>query len=287
MNHVAHERAPKPQQQSRQPGIESEMDPRPEYIRADYRGSGKLDGKIALITGGDSGIGRAVAVHFAREGADVAIAYLNESDDAAETRRLVEAEGRKCLAIATDVGDETGCKKLVAQVIEKLGRIDVLVNNAAEQHEVKKPEDLHFEQIARTFKSNIFAHMFLVSASLPHMKEGSSIIATSSVTAVDGHQALLDYASTKGAILAYTYSLARALADRKIRVNAVAPGPIWTPLIPASFDADKVGKFGLDTPMKRPGQPSEVAPAFVFLASADASYVTGETIHVNGGSSTQ
>jgi NAD(P)-dependent dehydrogenase (short-subunit alcohol dehydrogenase family) len=272
------------QEQSRQPGREHEMNPEPEVIRDGYRGSGRLEGKCALITGGDSGIGRAVAVHFAREGADVAIAYLEENDDAAETQRLVEAEGRRCLLFDGDLGSETHCRKVVDAVVEAFGRIDVLVNNAAEQHEVDAPEELGGAQLRKTFQTNVFSFFHLTAAALPSMGRGASIINSSSITGVRGHKTLIDYAATKGAILSMTYSLAQSLAERGIRVNAVAPGPIWTPLIPASFDAEHVARFGKDTLFKRPGQPSEVAPAYVFLASEDASFVTGEVLHVNGGS---
>ncbi|MFC4728966.1 SDR family oxidoreductase [Coralloluteibacterium thermophilus] len=272
------------QQQAHQPGRETKMDPEPVVIREDYRGSGKLDGKVALITGGDSGIGRAVAVHFAREGADVAIAHLDEDEDARETRRMVEAEGRRCHVFGGDLGDPEQCRRLVDETVRELGRLDVYVNNAAEQHESESPEELTPEQIERTFRTNIFAYMNVVAAALPHLPDDGAIIATGSVTGARGHGTLPDYAATKGAIHAFSFSLATQLAERGIRVNVVAPGPIWTPLIPASFPAEKVKSFGADTPMKRPGQPAEVAPAFVFLASKDASYVTGQVIHVNGGS---
>jgi NAD(P)-dependent dehydrogenase (short-subunit alcohol dehydrogenase family) len=273
-----------PQTQSHQPGREHRMRPEPVVIRDGYRGSGKLDGRIALVTGGDSGIGRAVAVHFAREGADVAIAYLEENDDARATRALVEAEGRRCLLLAGDLGEQRHCERVVAEVVEAFGRIDVLVNNAAEQHEVDAPEELSCEQLRKTFQTNVFSYFQTTTAALPSMPDGSAIINTSSITGVRGHRTLIDYSATKGAILAMTYSLAQALAERRIRVNAVAPGPIWTPLIPASFDADHVAKFGSDTLFKRPGQPAEVAPAYVYLACEDAAFVTGEVLHVNGGS---
>jgi NAD(P)-dependent dehydrogenase (short-subunit alcohol dehydrogenase family) len=259
------------------------MRPQPESIRASYRGSGRLDGKVALITGGDSGIGRAVALHFAREGARVVIGYLEEGDDAAETERLVAKEGGQCLSIAGDVGDPGVCRELVRRTVEAHGRLDILVNNAAEQHTVEEPEELEPEQIERTFRTNIFAYIYLATAALEHMGEGASIINTGSVTGVRGHEKLIDYAATKGAIHAFTFSLAQAVADRGIRVNAVAPGPIWTPLIPASFSAEEVAEFGASTLLKRAGQPAEVAPAYVFLASEEASFITGQTIHVNGG----
>ena len=272
-----------PQKQATQPGKESEMRPRPRAVDPGYRGSGKLRDKTALITGGDSGIGRAVAVAFALEGADVAILYLNEHQDAAETRQMIEKEGRRAIAIAGDVGDEEFCRRAVQQVVDTFGRIDVLVNNAAEQHPQKSMEDITTEQLERTFRTNIFSFFFITKAALPHMKEGSAIVNTTSVTAYRGSAHLLDYASTKGAIVAFTRSLAQMLAPRRIRVNGVAPGPIWTPLIPASFNEDKVEKFGSDTLMGRAGEPEEVAPSYVFLASDDASYFTGQILHPNGG----
>ncbi|HLM52707.1 MAG TPA: SDR family oxidoreductase [Pseudoxanthomonas sp.] len=272
------------QVQERQPGHQQPMHPDPQTIRDDYRGSDKLAGKVALITGGDSGIGRAVAVHFAREGADIAIAYLDEHDDARETERLVQEAGRRCISLPGDLGDIETCRRTVEATVEQLGGLDILVNNAAEQHPVDSPEDLlDSDQIERTFRTNAFAYLYLMSLALPHLREGGSIINTSSVTGVRGHKQLLDYSATKGAILAMTFSFAQAVAERGIRVNAVAPGPIWTPLIPATFPAEKVEKFGQDTLLKRAGQPSEVAPAYVFLASEDASYITGQTIHINGG----
>jgi NAD(P)-dependent dehydrogenase (short-subunit alcohol dehydrogenase family) len=273
-----------PQEQARQPGRRKQMHPTPVSIRDDYRGSGKLEGKVALITGGDSGIGRAVALHFAREGADVAIAFLEETEDARSVVAEVEKEGRRCLTIKGDLGNERHCQRVVDKVVGKFGRIDILVNNAAEQHPVDAPEELTAQQIEKTFRTNVFAYLNVARAALPHMDEGASIINTGSVTGARGHKTLIDYSATKGAIAAMTFSLAQALAERKIRVNAVAPGPIWTPLIPASFDRKQVAEFGSDTLMKRPGQPAEVAPAYVFLASEDASYITGQIIHINGGS---
>lgn len=270
------------QTQSTQPGIESKMDPTP-ISDLGKAGSGKLKGKVALITGGDSGIGRATAIAFAREGADVAISYFNEHEDAKFTSDEVERLGRKCHIAAGDVGSETFCKQLVEDVVENFGKLDVLVNNAAEQHPQEELTDITHEQLERTFRTNIFSIFYLAKAALPHLKEGSSIINTTSVTAYRGSPSLLDYSSTKGAIVAFTRSLSQNLAKRKIRVNAVAPGPIWTPLIPATFDEKKVDGFGDDTPLGRAGQPVEVAPSFVFLASEDSSYMTGQVLHPNGG----
>jgi NAD(P)-dependent dehydrogenase (short-subunit alcohol dehydrogenase family) len=275
-----------PQTQKQQPGRETEMHPKPDYMPR-YPGSGRLEDKVALITGGDSGIGRAVAVLFAREGANVAIVYLNEGEDARETMRIVEAEGRECLAIAGDVGDAGFCEKAIEQVIDRFGRLDVLVNNAAEQHPQKEIDNITPEQIERTFRTNIFGYFFLTQAALPHLKEGASIINTTSVTAYRGSPELLDYSSTKGAIVAFTRSLAKKLVEKGIRVNGVAPGPIWTPLIPSTFDAKHVASFGAQTPMKRPGQPNEVAPSFLFLACEDSSYITGSVLHPNGGEPTE
>jgi NAD(P)-dependent dehydrogenase (short-subunit alcohol dehydrogenase family) len=271
------------QQQSHRPGHEKEMSPKPRATDNKYQGSDKLKGKVALITGGDSGIGRAVAVDFAREGADVAISYLNEHEDAKETQRLVEKEGRKCLLMPGDIGYESFCRELVERTVKELGRLDVLVNNAAEQHPQESIEDIDREQLERTFRTNIFAMFFLVKAALKYLKEGATIINTASVTAYRGSPKLLDYSSTKGAIVAFTRSLSQALAEKKIRVNAVAPGPIWTPLIPSTFPTQKVEQFGSDVPLQRPGQPEEVAPSYVFLASDDSSYMTGQVLHPNGG----
>jgi len=272
-----------PQHQPAQPGRETEMQPRPIYIREGYRGSGKLENKIALITGGDSGIGRAVAVHFAREGAHVAIVYLEERKDAEETKRLVEAEGRRCLAIAGDVGDEGFCYEAVNRTVQEFGGLDVVVNNAAEQHAQDDLRKITAEQLTRTFRTNIFAHFYVTKAALDHLKPGGVILNTTSITAYHGNKQLLDYSATKGAIVAFTRSLSQMLAEKGIRVNGVAPGPIWTPLIPATFPKEKVEKFGSDTPMGRAGQPAEVAPAYVFLASDDGSYMTGQILHPNGG----
>ena len=272
-----------PQHQDSRPGHQAPMDPQPSETRPGYRGSGKLRDKVALITGGDSGIGRAIAVLYAREGAKVGILYLNEDEDARETRRLVEAEGQPCKILSGDVGQEETCRKAVESMIGEHGRIDILINNAAEQHPQKSIEDITAEQLERTFRTNIFGQFFMVKAALPHMHEGACIINTTSVTAYKGSPELLDYSATKGAIVAFTRSLSMALADRGIRVNAVAPGPIWTPLIPSTFDEEKVEKFGGNVPMKRAGQPDEVAPSFVFLASDDSSYMSGQVLHPNGG----
>lgn len=272
-----------PQHQNQQPGIEAQMTPRPKSDDANYRGSGKLTGKVALITGGDSGIGRAVAIFFAKEGADVAIVYLNEDQDAQETKRLVEAEGKRCIAIAGDIGDEQFCQQAVQQVVSELGHLDILINNAAEQHPQESIENISAEQLERTFRTNIFGMFFMTKAAVPHLKEGSAIVNTTSVTAYKGNPMLLDYASTKGAIVAFTRSLSQSLVKKGIRVNGVAPGPIWTPLIPATFPEEKVQSFGAQVPMQRAGQPEEVAPCYVFLASDDASYMSGQILHPNGG----
>lgn len=271
------------QAQSRQPGREGQMEPRPVYIRDDYRGSGKLEGRVALVTGGDSGIGRAVAVHFAREGATVAIVYLEEDRDAEETRRLVEAEGRQCRLLRGDVRDEGFCRECVDETVGALGQLDILVNNAAEQHPRDEPENISSAQLRQTFATNFFSFHYFTLAALEVLPDDGVILNTTSITAYRGSDHLIDYSSTKGAIASYTRSLAKALAERGIRVNGVAPGPIWTPLIPATFDADIVEDFGGDTPMGRAGQPCEVATCFVFLASRDASYMTGQVLHPNGG----
>ncbi len=272
-----------PQHQDRQPGIESKMQPQPVSEDPKYRGSGKLRGKAALITGGDSGIGRAVAILFAKEGADVAIVYLNEHADAKDTQRQVEAEGRRCVAIAGDIGQEAFCRQAVEQAARELGRLDILVNNAAEQHPKDSIEEISAEQLLRTFQTNIFAMFYMVKAALPHLKSGSAIINTTSVTAYKGSPKLLDYSATKGAIVAFTRSLSQGLIEKGIRVNGVAPGPIWTPLIPSTFPAEEVATFGADVPMKRAGEPEEVANCYLFLASDDASYMAGQILHPNGG----
>jgi len=271
------------QHQQRRPGREHKMKPRPRSDDEKHRGSGKLLNKVAIITGGDSGIGRAVAVAFAKEDADVAIVYLEEHKDANETKRLVEENGRRCLLVSGDVGQENFCRKAVGQTVKELGKIDILVNNAAEQHPQESIEKITEKQLERTFRTNIFSYFFMVKAAMKHLKKGAAIINTTSVTAYKGSPHLLDYSSTKGAITAFTRSLSQALADKDIRVNGVAPGPIWTPLIPSTFPAKEVETFGSDVPLGRPGQPEEIAPSFVFLAADDSSYMTGQILHPNGG----
>jgi NAD(P)-dependent dehydrogenase (short-subunit alcohol dehydrogenase family) len=273
-----------PQHQDNQPGLESQMTPKPESDDAQYKGSGKLKDKVALITGGDSGIGRAVAIAYAKEGANVAIVYLNEHEDAQKTKQLVEEVGQKCLTLAGDIGDEPFCQKVVEQTVDELGRLDILVNNAAEQHPQDSIEKISAEQLERTFRTNIFSMFYLTKAALPHLHEGSTIINTTSVTAYKGSPELLDYSSTKGAIVAFTRSLSQSLVEKGIRVNGVAPGPIWTPLIPSTFPEEKVASFGKQVPMQRAGQPEEIAPSYVFLASDDSSYFAGQILHPNGGS---
>src|ERR671916_736225 len=255
------------QKQTTKPGREHEMTPRPKAEDAQHRGSGKLAGKVALITGGDSGIGRAVAIAFAKE-----------------TQRLVEEHGRQCVLLRGDIGDEKLCRRIVDQTVKQLGHLDVLVNNASEQHPQESIEDITAEQLERTFRTNVFGYFFMTKAAMKHLREGSCIINTTSVTAYKGSAELLDYSATKGAEVAFTRSLSQNLAEKKIRVNAVAPGPIWTPLIPSTFDEEKVETFGGDVPLGRPGQPEEVAPSYVFLASDDSSYITGQVLHPNGGS---
>jgi len=275
---------PLPEQQLRKPGLEVELEPRPDYRAPEYRGSGKLEDKVALVTGGDSGIGRAVAVLFAREGADVAIVYLDEHEDADETRRAVEMEGRRALLIPGDVADPEFCRAAVETTVRELDQLDVLVNNAAFQEHVPTLEQLTDEQLERTFRTNIFGYFYMARAALPHLREGSAIINTGSVTGIEGSKELLDYSSTKGAIHAFTKSLARNVVERGVRVNCVAPGPVWTPLNPADQDPDKVAEFGGQVPMRRPAQPEEIAPAYVFLAAPVCSgYITGEVLPVLGG----
>ena len=273
-----------PPQEQKPPGKESQMQPKPKADDPQYQGSGKLNNKVALITGGDSGIGRAVAIAFAKEGADVAIVYLKEHDDAKETKHLVEKQGRCVVAIAGDITDEKFCQQAIEQTVNEFGQLDILINNAAEQHPKENIEEISKEQLERTFSTNIFSMFYLTKAAMKHLKAGSAIINSTSVTAYKGNAKLLDYSSTKGAIVAFTRSLSQNLVDKGIRVNAVAPGPIWTPLIPSTFPADEVATFGKQVPMQRAGQPEEVAPSYVFLASDDASYMTGQVLHPNGGS---
>ncbi len=280
---MADQKQTMPPQQQPEPGKEDEMTPRPEYRGEDYKAAGKLQDKVAIITGGDSGIGRSVAVLFAREGADVVILYLDQYQDADETRRVVEQQGRRCLTFAGDVADQDVCRKVVDETVATFGRLDILVNNAAEQHPQKRFEDVTQQQWEKTFRTNVFGMFQMTQAALPHLGKGASIINTTSVTAYKGNPMLIDYSSTKGAIVGFTRALSMSLVERGIRVNGVAPGPIWTSLIPSTFDADKVAEFGANVPLKRPGQPEEVAPAYVYLASSDSSYVTGQVIHVNGG----
>lgn len=275
-----------PQHQDRQPGIESDMAPQPLAEDPQYKPAGKLSGKVAIITGGDSGIGRAVAIAFAKEGADVAIVYLNEHEDAAWTRDRVSALGRRCLVLAGDVGQPEFCRHAVEETVRAFGRLDILVNNAAEQHPQPGLEKITPQQLERTFRTNVFGYFYMAQAALPHLQPGASIIMTTSVTAYEGNAQLIDYSATKGAIVAFTRSLALSLAPRGIRVNAVAPGPVWTPLIPSTFSADQVASFGTNTPLGRAGQPAELAPAYVYLASRDSSYMTGQVLHLNGGTIT-
>lgn len=279
---------PFPQQKQPKPGLESQLEPRPEYQAPHYKAAGKLQGKTALITGGDSGIGRAVAVLYAREGADVAIVHLpQEQSDADETRRAIEKEGRRCLSIAGDITEPGFAREAVERTVRELGKLDVLVNNAAYQQHQKSIEELTDEQWDHTFKTNIYGYFRMVKAAVPHLKHGSVIINTGSITGLEGSQALLDYSSTKGAIHAFTKSLAQSLLERGIRVNCVSPGPVWTPLNPSDQDADKVAKFGEQVPYKRPAQPEEIAPAYVYFASdGDSSYVTGEILTLLGGNTT-
>ena len=273
---------PPPQEQEHQPGREGDMSPRPDPGWGRPSGD-RLRGKVAIVTGGDSGIGRAVALAFAREGADLAILYLDEHEDAGDTAALVEGEGRRCVCIAGDLADEEHCAAAVERVVADLGRLDILVNNAAEQHVTDRLEDIGSTQLERTFRTNVFGMFMLTRSALAHLPRGGAVINSTSITAFKGHPALIDYAATKGAVAAFTRALSANLVDRGIRVNAVAPGPVWTPLIPASFDAGQVGEFGGSTPMGRPAQPGEIAPSYVFLASADASYMTGQVLHPNGG----
>ncbi|MDM5206941.1 glucose 1-dehydrogenase [Cytobacillus kochii] len=271
------------QHQNHQPGTEEEMIPKPIYVNEDYKPAGKLEGKVAIITGGDSGIGKSTAIYFAKEGADVIVPYLNEHEDAKETKTLVEQAGKTCLLISGDLSSETFCQEVVKQALNQFGKIDILVNNAGEQHPQKNIEDISGQQLEKTFQTNIYAMFHLTKATLPHLGAGSTIINTASVTAYAGNELLVDYSSTKGAIVSFTRSLSLQLASKEIRVNGVAPGPIWTPLIPSTFSAEEVASFGKNVPMKRAGQPFELAPAYVFLASDDSSYMSGQMLHINGG----
>ena len=278
-------KSPMPEQQQSKPGIEAEMNPRPEFLAPHYKGAEKLKDKVAIITGGDSGIGRSVAVLYAREGANVAIVYLPEEGvDAKETAKHVENEGGKCLLLPGDVKDSEFCQKAIEKTVEEFGGLDILVNNAAFQQHQKSPEEVSDEQFEKTFRTNIFGYFYMAKAALKYLKEGGAIVNTGSITGLEGNKELLDYSATKGAIHAFTKSLAQQLVERKIRVNCVSPGPIWTPLNVSDKEPEEVAKHGAETPMKRPGQPEEVAPAFVFFASdADSSYITGEILTLLGG----
>lgn len=274
------------QHQDVHPGVENIMPPKPIFDNLDYKGTGKLNNKVAVITGGDSGIGRAVASIYAKEGADIVIVYLNEHVDADETKKYIDGIGRKCLLIPGDLKDENFCKSIIDKTISEFGHLDILVNNAGVQYPQNSIEDITTQQFEDTFRTNIFSFFYLTKAAIPHLKSGSCIINTTSITAYNGHKELIDYSSTKGAIVSFTRSLALSLAEKGIRVNGVAPGPIWTPLIPSSFSAECVKTFGADTPMKRAGQPVELAPSYLYLACEDSTYVTGQILHINGGNCT-
>ena len=276
-------RPQRPPQKQSPPGLESKMKPRPKSEDPGRMGSGRLKGAVGLITGGDSGIGRAVAVAFAEEGADVLVVYLNEHEDAEETKRMVEDHGCRCVVVAGDVGKSAFCRKAVDRALRDFGKLDILVNNAAVQKPQERFEEITEEQIVRTFRTNILSYFFMTQAVLPHLGPGSAIVNTASVTAYRGSAHLVDYAATKGAIVAFTRSLSQALVERGIRVNAVAPGPVWTPLIASSFPPKKVATFGSDVPLGRAAEPAEIAPSYVFLSSRDASYMTGQVLHPNGG----
>ncbi len=272
-----------PQHQDKQPGLQTEMNPQPVFEDPNYQGNGKLAGKVALITGGDSGIGRAVAILYAKEGADIVIVYLDEHDDANSAKERIEQLGRKCLIFAGDIGTEEFCQQVVMQTIERFNKIDILVNNAGEQHPQNSLLDITAQQLERTFKTNVFGQFFLTKAVLPHLESGAVIINTTSITAYEGNDRLIDYSASKGAVVSFTRSMSESLSKQGIRVNGVAPGPIWTPLIPASFTAEEVKVFGSTTPMQRAGQPVEVAPVYLFLACSQSTYVSGQILHVNGG----